>query len=91
MTTRQVLNGIAGLPGWAHAIGYIGVPSLIVFFLLGMIPGITSPQEKAFVKQEQIFVNHEAKAAVREERIIKRLTGICYRLPDKINVPACAD
>lgn len=84
MTTKQVLNGIAGLPGWAHAIGYIGVPSIIVFFLLGMIPGLVSPQEK-------VFVNHETKAAIREERIIKLLTGICYRLPDKINIPACED
>lgn len=46
--TPQRRYGVtSGAPWWATLLGTIGLPGFLVLFLLGAIPGMSSPSERA--------------------------------------------
>lgn len=47
------------MPWWIQAISYVGVPTVIAFYLLGIVPGVRSPFD-------QINDSIKAAAAVLE-------------------------
>ena len=40
---RKGANSVSGMPTWARVASMLGVPAVIAFYLLGMIPGMPSP------------------------------------------------
>ena len=54
-----------------------GAWALLVFYLVGAIPGLPSP----FDKLTTLLTAHDTKADLQ----LKVLRGICYRLPRPVN------
>ncbi len=57
-------NGNGGGPWWARLIAYVGAPTFLLAFLLGAIPGLTSPL---------INMREHDKKLERHERTTRRL------------------
>ncbi len=62
-TIKEPSNGNLG-PWWARLIAYVGAPTFLLAFLLGAIPGLSSPL---------IEVREQAKRLERHERTTRRL------------------
>jgi hypothetical protein len=81
-----------GMPGWAQAIGYIGIPGFIAVAMLGFVPGLRSPIDRLEAAQKSAATEMaEQQAATRLEQraTLALLRAICYRLPENPSAPPC--
>lgn len=46
-------NGSKNVPWWVSLIGTIGVPGFIALYVLGAVPGLPSPIDRAITRMEQ--------------------------------------
>lgn len=66
-------NGNKDMPWWIKAVSMVGVPTIISFYLLGIIPGVRSPFDKVadeFKAAAQAMNAHELTA--REQLRVAR-------------------
>ena len=71
---------------------FLGVPTLLVFYLLGAVPGIASPIDRiiaATTANNQSMIDHDRNDGIRQEAVIRALQNICFRLPANPNAPNC--
>ena len=77
------------IPVWAKVAATIGLPGFIALYLLGAIPGLTSPLVAGVAAHQQAMTNHETNDVERTQKLINAVIAVCLRLPDKPNAPRC--
>lgn len=80
------------LPMWVQGVAMVGVPSLIAFILLGVVPGVPSPidrLEHALSDHNQATASELEKNREVQKAMVQVLRAICYRLPNSGQLPKC--
>lgn len=76
---------VSGIPNWAQALGYVGIPGFIALAVLGFVPGVKSPIDRietavaaaAETTDQGLKQNRET-----QKQILETLRAICDRLPN---------